>query len=1186
MYLKKLDMVGFKSFKDKISISFDSNITAIVGPNGSGKSNITDAIRWVLGEQSVKSLRGSRMEDVIFAGTAKHKPLGFAEVSLTLDNSTGLFPSDYTELCVTRRVYRSGESEYMLNKVPCRLKDIQEIFMDTGLGRDGYSIIGQGKIDAILSAKAEDRRQIFEEAAGISKYKYRKNEASRKLVATEENLVRLRDISSELSARIGPLEAQARKARTYLDLYEKLKRLEINLSLLDIRNLQEQKKISSALFADSEQTYIEKSAFLHALQEKEQSLFSKMKDRDIEMEKSRSLLHGTALSIKEWEGECALWKQRIADLNDREKRILDDIAQKEDDLTLLKDEIQHAKDDIQTNTESLSQAETEVMNAEHDVEAAGVTITTQSMLTDSLHTNASRILLQAEDTKRRIETLLNGDAAERLKALTAEYEATQNKLSENKKAKESYAEKKHQLEQSAAKLSDEFNTLVSLKPKLTTKLQSLKNTYNQTLRDLNIRLSRQAALSDMEQNMEGYGKGVRAIVNAHLPAQIHGVLSKLIHVQPNYVTAVETALGGALQNIVVGTEEDAKLAIEYLKKTHNGRATFLPISAIHGRRLEQESSVSRMPGFVGLACDLVDCDAIYNQIILHLLGNVVVVKTIDNAIVMTRKFSHQFKIVTIEGELFLRGGSISGGSRGGQTGLLGRSDEIERLCEECDTLQQSLDETEEQIDATEDKIEDLIRKIEDLRTEARDLESEKLNLAGSIQLCDTLIENEEKQKARLQSDMDSTRAQILNADSERVRLTEEYNQLTAQHEAALQNVSDARTLLQTKMQERDTLRDILTQRRVAVNSIEKDLEANQAQLLLIENNMQKLQETILHCHAEIESITSTRKEIQLRLNNRQIDIENAKTQVLSMQANLDKMLDEKGDADRQAAKLRTDIQTQNEYLSAMLGEKARLEAKMEKVQEHLDSTINHLWDAYELTYSAAEAYREDIGDPKEARNQAADLRRSVRALGSVNVDAIEEYAAVKERYDFMETQINDLEKARGELQKIIIDMTQVMTETFATQFAQIAACFKETFAALFGGGTGKLILSDPSHVLESGIEIDIQPPGKKLQSLSLLSGGEKALTAIAILFAVMRVKPAPFCILDEIESALDDHNIARFSSYLRDYEQTQFIIVTHRRGTMEAADILYGVTMQEKGISKILTMRLDRTVDGSEYDIS
>lgn len=1175
LYLKQLDMYGFKSFMDKISVSFDYAITAIVGPNGSGKSNITDAIRWVLGEQSVKSLRGSRMEDVIFAGTAKHKPVSFAEVSLVLDNTTGLFSSPYTEITVTRRVYRSGDSEYFINKAPCRLKDIHELFMDTGLGRDGYSIISQGQIDSILSQKSEDRRQIFEEAAGISKYKYKKNEAVRKLATTEENLARVRDIHGELASRLGPLEIQSRKAREYLDLYEKLKTLEINLSILNITALQEEKKTTDALYENLLRELEEACTRLEALKADEASLYNEIRDREVEIDAVRSRLHSIDLSVKGWEGENALLAQRMETELATAEKYNEEKNDIETDILQLEEDIKAAELSIEACHKTVDDAEKAVLSGQEKLEEIAGGIRTQTGLCENLATAATQLLTQAEETEKYILSLSDEDLNTQIETLSEEIAQAEKRLSDSQEEARRLEKEMENSRKNAEAVADSFRQLAEERPRVLADLQEQKTAYNDVMRSYNQKLSRQNALSDMVQNMEGYGRGVRAVITAGLSGDIRGVLSQLIRVSPDLVTAIETALGGALQNIVVGSEEDAKTAISYLKRTREGRATFLPISAIRGKRLENESRISSMPGYIGLACDLVEYAPEYRDIILHLLGNTVVMDTIDNAIQCARKFSYQFKIVTRDGEVLMRGGSMSGGSRSNQSNLLGRSEEIAALEKECAALSAKMQKIEDSIDEKNDRIAEITEETEALRNRHAKEKAAAMQCEGALRLCHTGCENEEQHIGRLRAELTSARARIENADRERERLREMELDLRTRHAEANARTEEARVLLYRYMEEQSRRRDALTELQVNVNSAEKDLAAAHMEREKILLSIQKKRGDILEKEQLCAHALQNAEDIRLRHQNRQLDIEEAKKQALAMQENLDKMLSDKDSASARTVKMRTDLQSQTERVYALQGEKDRLGTKTEKIQNELDDTITHLWDAYELTFSAAEAYRKDIGPIGPAKAEAAQLRRSIRALGSVNVDAVEEYAEVRKRHDFLLSQITDLEKAMNELQKIISDMTRVMTDTFARRFAEIAEHFKDTFAVLFGGGTGKLTLQDPDNILESGIEIDVQPPGKKLQSLSLLSGGEKALTAIAILFSVLKVRPAPFCILDEIESALDDHNIDRFSAYLRNYSDTQFIIVTHRRGTMEAADVLYGVTMQEKGVSKLLTMQLD-----------
>ncbi len=1174
MYLKKLDMYGFKSFMDRITVSFDYAITAIVGPNGSGKSNITDAIRWVLGEQSIKSLRGSRMEDVIFAGTAKHKPVSFAEVSLTLDNTSGLFSSPYSEITVTRRVYRSGESEYFINKTPCRLRDIHELFMDTGLGRDGYSVISQGQIDSILSQKSEDRRQIFEEAAGISKYKYKKNEAMRKLATTEENLVRVRDIAGELASRLGPLETQAKKAREYLDIYEKLKILEINLSVSDIEKLQKAQEDISAKYALVQASMEKESARLSEIQTEEASLYDEMRRRDGEMESVRALLHTTDLSVKGMEGDNALLSQRMetellaAEKYEAEKK------EKEAEIEEKKAAVSRADEAIKEYKLDVSKAEQAVSAGREKLAALQDAIHTQTASGESLTATAAQLYTQAEETGKHIEALSGYDLPKRRGELEEEIALANRRMMEYAREEERIKAEKEGLAKALEEDAAAFSALAAKRPKAQEQLAGLKAQYNETMRTYNQKLSRKNALSDMEQNMEGYQKGVRSVLRANLSADIRGVLSKLIHTEPKFVLAIETALGGALQNIVVGTEEDAKRAIAFLKQTKEGRATFLPISAMRGSRLQSIDRVKTEPGVLGLACDLVTAENDYAGILLHLLGTTVVVDTVDNAISLARKFSYQFRIVTEDGTLLNRGGAMTGGSRANQSGLLSRSGEISALEAECASLSKALEKAEDKIDAQTDALSQMGETLEALRTSHGKKKATLLSLDGSEKLCLDKRTNEENHLKRLASDLESTLLQMENADKERQRLETFREDLLNKHKATLSLSEEAKEKLRSLMDEQSRSRDALAELQVAVNSAEKDLVAacNLREELLLA--IRKLTEEVGEKELQKRQSLQTAEDLRLRHANRLLDIEEGKKRAAEFAETLRTMTETRGTAEKTAETLRQDLQVQNDKLYALQGENARLEAQLEKTRTALEGTISHLWDSYELTYSSALEHRQDIGPIGPAKEEAARLRRALRALGSVNVDAVTEYQEVKERHSFLSAQIQDLETAMQELQKIIMDMTRVMTETFSARFAEIAEHFKETFRTLFGGGTGKLTLTDPGNILESGIEIDVQPPGKKLQNLSLLSGGEKALTAIAILFSVLRVRPAPFCILDEIESALDDHNIDRFAAYLRNYADTQFIIVTHRRGTMEAADVLYGVTMQEKGVSKLLSMQI------------
>lgn len=1173
VYLKRIELYGFKSFVERITLDFNNGITAIVGPNGSGKSNITDAIRWVMGEQSAKSLRGSRMEDVIFAGTEKRKPLNYAEVSLTLDNEDHMFPLDFLEITVTRRVYRSGEGEYFINKAPCRLRDIHELFMDTGLGRDGYSVIGQGQVDAVLSAKSEDRRQIFEEAAGISKYKYRKIESEKKLAATEENLVRIHDIAGQLGERIPVLEEQSKKAKKYLEIHDELKSIEVNLALFSIEKLRAVSDETEKLFESINEDITEAKENLAGLSLEEQTLYGDMRLQDAQMESLRDKFHASQLAAKESEGEIALLRNSIENAslniekNEREKEQLK--------LELL--QLEKYKASICENIESIRKKQSE-MNDELEsrtkqLDEFGNDIDAKNTHLSQLSSIVLEINAEIEDISRRISDMdsFEGGYRERFDELTQQKLKAENNVREAESNLITLSELLMKKEEEFKKLNDEYEKLLKKKPETESEIACLKRVYNEVAQDYNRKSSRHGALSDMEKTMEGYSKGVKAVLETPLNADVRGVLSKLIKTEEKYITAIETALGGALQNIVVGSEEDAKKAIEFLKRERLGRATFLPVTSVTGRRLDM--NLNGQQGFIALGCDLVTSD--YKDIVLNLLGTTVIVDNMDNAVRIAKKYGYKFRIVTLEGELLSRGGSISGGSHSNTFQLLSRTKEIEELFSECAKLERKMEKAEEKIDEKTDELADLVHELEIIRDKRMAIDNEKMKAENESSLKKHLAENERHLIKRLEEDLESAARRMENSDSERIRLANQKLEAEGRLKAAKANAESAREQLHKMLLERDKLQEELMKFKLLINSSEKDIEMAEEQYKAAENDIRKASSRVMEKAQEKLNIEKTIEELSLRIKNKKINIDDAEKRAEIFRNEIENLAEKKSGADEAALKLRQNIKEQNERLLVLQAEHGKLSNRLTKAGSDLDSYITRLWDDYELTYSTAVSQRKDIGNITAAKEKAAELKRAVKSLGNINVNSIDEYKEVKERFDFLTNQIADLEKAKAELLKIIEEMTKVMKSTFEENFKIISEHFKVTFSELFGGGTAKLSLAEPSNILESGIEIDVQPPGKKLQSLTLLSGGEKALTAIAILFSVLKVRPTPFCILDEIESALDDHNIIRFANYLQRYENTQFVIVTHRRGTMEAADILYGVAMQEKGVSKVLSMHLD-----------
>lgn len=1182
MYLKRIELQGFKSFADKTVIEVHQGVTAIVGPNGSGKSNISDAVRWVLGEQSAKTLRGGKMEDVIFAGTQKRKPLGYAEVSLVLDNSTHFLPCDYNEVEITRRVFRSGESEYMINRTACRLKDINELFMDTGLGRDGYSIVGQGKIAEIVSSKGDERRQIFEEAAGISKYRYRKNEAERKLNHTEDNLVRVRDILGELTERVEPLKRQSERAMKYLDLREQLKGIEVS-ALLEITDAKREESIKTGEIYQNAVTEFEQAKKqLEEYNEKSDSLYAAIRESDSEIDVEReklAKLEGDSTTIENEraiiknnienhrvnilriESELAGWSKREDDARAQvtlleEQKSLENarFLSLTDELSALLEEDRLSGEEVSRRVKALETAREEVLNLRSKKSEAQSRLDSIDLITQNIETRRFSI---------EVDLAAANDDITRLTSKCTELK-----------------EKAEKAEKEFEKLSDDVFEVNKNYHDANRKSGELKTKYNEMSTSLGEKQGRRKMLEEMEKGMEGYARSVRDLLQAkdkgEYSGKLIGVLSKLITVDKKYTTAIETALGNAMQNIVVNNEEDAKKAIEFLKSRHMGRVTFLPISSQEGRRLDNEQRVMQNDGAVAVASDVVSCDSSIKEVIEALLGRTVIMENMDSAVKLAKATHYKFKIVTLSGELLQPGGSITGGSVNKAQALLGRKDEIERLNAECEKLSRDTERLEDEIDDLMELAEKCRKKEAELREKLSESENKLMKVKAEADMKESLLQMAQERLEKLSEEKKQISTQQTDTVETKKKLREILegsDELIEKAEAIVKSKQDA-VREETIRREEHSARVI--DKKMEINSAQKDVELAQERIDAAKNSIlnsqsdykAKQDEKIV----EEEKIASLEKEIEnnLMLHNQCL------AAIESMREEIKARLSGRSGNDNELEKLREDIKQLNERILVLQGEVVRIENKKNKIEEDLESAANRLWDSYELTYNSALEFKKDIGSLSEAQKQISQLKNSIKALGNINIDAIEEYKEVKERYEFLSTQVADMEKAKADLEKLISEMMIVMREQFAKKFEVINSLFGKSFVELFGGGKAEVKLLNPLDTLESPIEIEVQPPGKKLQSITLLSGGEHALTAIALLFALLQVSPAPFLVLDEIEAALDDENVYRFADYIRKQgDNTQYVVITHRRGTMEAADVLYGVTMQEKGVSRLLSMKLE-----------
>ncbi len=1194
MFLKCIEMQGFKSFADKIILHFDKGITSVVGPNGSGKSNISDAVRWVLGEQSAKSLRGSKMEDVIFAGTQHRKPVGFAYVSLTLDNSDKTLPLDYSEVTISRRVYRSGESEYFINKTTCRMKDIHELFMNTGIGKEGYSIIGQGRIDEILSTRSEDRRAIFEEAAGIMKYKVRKKEALRKLDNTKQNLLRIDDIIIELESQLEPLKDQAEKARNYLELSGELKELEVSLYIDSIEKNQAKINEMENLFSKIRQD----------IQNENDRIENKKKDnreKTERLEKLKNDLEVIRNELFDIDRETGRFESRIQIDEEKIKNLESGNITADQDIEGTKIRIESIDKDIEKRNKRL-----ENLQREHE---------NFSMLLTQAEQKLNEIIARLDKKEREIE-LMKQEVMDKLDDLS-ESRTKLNSLKNERKALKERQQKvsaeirKIMLErdQETLRLEEAVNDLRKAKESLSKQkenlgekedcyqqgkkeIEQLREEQNKVMQDLQSTKSRLRVLTDMENSLEGYQHSVRAILkacheNGDFGGGVCGALAQLINVRERYETAIEVSLGAALQNIVVRDELTAKASIEFLKANNIGRATFLPVSSVKPRVLDHNTvnQLKHEKGFLGLASDVVQCQKTYRDIILNLLGRTVVVNGMDEAITISRKYGYSFRIVTLDGEILNPGGSITGGSRPSKTSsLLSRSRLIRELEKRTETFIRRNEQLEADCAEKASGLRQMEENINQLRKNYQDQElivlkqeqfvsSVKENIGNMTAKQDMLqVEYNELEQGikalREDTEEEQKRLSSIEESIELLRKTIEENQLKNKEEQASRDaihmdINDYKvsvnSIIESINQTKETIERMTEEKSILAESIQKRLEVQ------VKNN-----ERIEALKSEIAGIKQKIQGYKEIKTGKNLKFEALQDEVAVLEEDVSQMVDA--------------LSSHNETIRALQEEYGKLEVRQAKLQTELEAIQNRLWDEYELTYQTAEEYKKEIQGIKKTQERINELKTAIRELGPVNVSAIEDYSKTMERFRFLTAQKEDLVKSEEKLNRVIREMTSIMKKQFIEEFHKINYNFNVVFRELFEGGRAEVVLVNPEDVLESEIEIIAQPPGKKLQNMLLLSGGERALTAIALLFAILKMRPVPFCILDEIEAALDDSNVYRFAEYIRRFtDTTQFIVITHRKGTMEYSDALYGVTMQEYGISSVVSLKLgdmDKAITG------
>ena len=1178
MYLKKLEMQGFKSFADKTTLEFEDGITVVIGPNGSGKSNISDAIRWVLGEQSIKTLRGSKLEDVIFAGTQARKSLGFAEVDITIDNSDGKLPVDYSEVTVTRRVYRSGESEFFINRNQCRLKDIVELFMDTGIGRDGYSIIGQGRIDEILSAKSEERRHIFEEAAGIVKYRTRKEEAERKIENTRQNLVRINDIVSEIENQLGPLETQSEKAKKFLDIREQLKYLEIGLFISNI--FQSREKLEEIV------SQIDEIVSQISDENDKIELFQKQKDelRELtekllnEIEENQANIFKAQNNVEKQKADIGVYRERIQNNNAKYELSADEIEK----LNERKAELEKDKEDRNDKKSRLFADKKRFEDELNEKEEA------LKKLLESFSNEQKKI----EDLKAKVMSNLDVkfEKMEVLSDISANIEAGNRRKTQ---IENELRENIHELDKERMNKEDEnilLSEVTSKKNKLNEKIEKLSkdkleysdklNEYDEVIKkaddELRVTNSRYKFLVETENEFEGYNRAVKEVLSkcqkdSAFGNNIFGALANLIEVPSKFETAIEMCLGATIQNIITETEDEAKRAIEFLKTNNLGRASFLPISAVKGDKISQKLNGNN--GFLGIASEVISYDKKYDGVVQNLLGRTVITDNMENAVNLAKKYKYSFRIVTLEGDVINSSGQMSGGSVAKKTtSLLSRGREIKELEIKLAELKKKKEEAVEALEKYKTSSENIINEFAVVE---RDLQQVSVDYARETQKMSEIDNNIDryKRKIALLNGEKEKLLETLESENESLAgINELIKNLEAENENLQVNIKEFTDKNSDGQKEIDDLNSDIVDLRISVSSFDESSTSIDEMVAMIEQEINNCMKNVDSKVNEREALLKENSEIESKILEAQETIDSVGDVVQEFEKKVSSLKEQRESKNAELLAIEENIDNCFKTLDILKEQNTKLDVKKNKLEVDIENIQNKMWEEYETTPNTASNYAEVTSS---TARDVEKLKSEIRSLGPVNVNAIEEFKALNDRYEFLSTQKQDLEDSERSLNKIIEDMTKLMKIQFAEQFDLINKNFNSVFSELFGGGMATLKLADETNILECGIEIEAQPPGKKLQSMMLLSGGERALTAIALLFAILKLSPSPFCVLDEIEAALDDVNVYRYAEFLKKFsEKTQFLVITHRKGTMEVANTVYGVTMQEHGISKLISQKL------------
>ncbi len=1180
MYLKALEIQGFKSFPDKTVLNFGEDITAIVGPNGSGKSNISDAIRWVMGEQNSRQLRGAKMEDVIFGGTEKRRAMGFAQVTLVIDNTEHIFNRDEAEVAVTRRYYRSGESEYYINRQSVRLKDVNELFMDTGMGREGYSIIGQGKIDEILSVRSDDRREVFEEAAGISKYRHRKEESERKLQRTEENLVRINDKITELELQVEPLRKQAETAKKYLVLRDELRTLEISVWLENLQKLKADRLKLQADFETAQADQKKAQDELDRVYAQAEECSRLLHENDCAAEEKRGRISALESAIGEHESAAAVARttaQHHAETIERMDREMSESRSRTESLYEQMQVMARRMEEIDASDRTLENeiaALCEEMRGSSDAAAAA------AAQLEQLRRREAQEVAGAAQAQAELSAITAGsdEIAQRTAELTEELTQSEEKLTQTRR--EAAQNEKELLsareeEQAAANIIGGHSLKMEGRQRRAKESIEQKNQLSLQEKTISDRIR---LLSEMEKEYEGFSKAVKIVMRAaeaRTLSGIHGPVGNLIHTDKDCSVAIEIALGGALQHIVVDTKNDGKNAIGLLKQRDGGRATFLPLDTIRGRSL-RENGLENEYGFVGIASELVRCDGRYGSVIENLLGATVVVEDLDCGIQMAKRHDNRFRIVTLDGQVINAGGSMTGGSVSRNAGILSRSGELEQLHKKLKKIQSQLQDATLLAESANRELQKAQYELEVARDQQRQANDRVLTLEGRKNHYDMLIESLEQQQESLRIQKENLQKRSTDDAGRMDTIRRTIADFTARAEETREEIEMLQRRQETARQGLGEMTDRLTEKKAQQAALSAEGESARRSM----EDLSRLRESLEGEHTDRESLRAQMEQAMAQARaeeeRQQQEARELRGGIEEHRQALQKLSEEKMALETRRSQTDRLSRTCNDTLLNCEREVTRLEGKLNGSALEEKQILDKLWERYELSHSDAQALRVELESVPKATRRIGELNREIKGLGAINIGAIEEFDRVNTRYTYLSDQRNDVEKAKEELLGIIEEITKQMTEIFATQFEILKQSFQETFLELFGGGRATLELEDENDILRCGIEIKAQPPGKQLKTLSLLSGGEKAFVAIALYFAILKVHPTPFCVMDEIEAALDESNVVRYARYMRRIAgKTQFIVITHRRGTMEEADVLYGITMQERGVSTVLTANLN-----------